>query len=78
MDGIAGYYEVLPGPGRVVMWWGHQWNRVVERTRAGRAWSATQRAAWVSSSSSMEAKCRFTSTVLVSGHRCSAGCSSGE
>ena len=32
----------------------------------------------VSSSSSMVAKWRLTSTVLVSGHRCSAGCSSGE
>ena len=40
--------------------------------------NAAQRASCTSSSSSMVAKCRLTSTVLVSGHRCSAGCSSGE
>ena len=39
--------------------------------RARCAWRATQQAAWASSNSSLEAKCRFTSTVLVSGHRCS-------
>src|SRR5258708_15660614 len=46
--------------------------------RSGRACKATQRSAWASSRSSMVAKWRLTSTELVSGHRCSAGWSSGE
>src|SRR5258705_7597628 len=37
-----------------------------------------QRANWASSRSSMVAKCWLTSAALVSGHRCSAGCNSGE
>ena len=51
---------------------------MVERMRSGRLWSATQRWAWASSRSSMLAKWRLASAVLVSGQRCSAGCSSGE
>jgi len=48
---------------------GHQWKRVVERIRSGRAWSATQRAAWASSRSSIVAKCLLASAVLVSGQQ---------
>ena|SRR5690242_17663828 len=51
------------------MRWGHQWKRVVEWMRSGRAWSATQRAAWASSSSSIVAKCWLARAVLVSGQQ---------
>jgi hypothetical protein len=40
--------------------------------------NSAHRASCTSSRSSMVAKCRLISTELVSGHRCSAGCNSGE
>jgi hypothetical protein len=45
--------------------------------RCGWRWRAAQWANWTSSNSSMLAKCRFIRQRLVSGHRCSAGWSSG-
>src|SRR5260221_206693 len=75
MPGMS--YCLNLGPWRFLMRWGHQWKRVVERISSGRRCSSAQRANWSSSSSSIVAKWRLTRQLLVSGHRCSAGCSSG-
>src|SRR5262249_13888261 len=52
---LASCYALRRGLCRCLMRCGHQWKHVVERIRSGRAWSATQRSAWASSRSSMDA-----------------------
>ncbi len=56
----------------------YQGNSAVERMRSGWPWKAAQRTRCSSSSASMSAKYALTSTSLLSGYPCSAGCSSGE
>lgn len=71
-------YQFRLGPRRLWICLGHQWKQVVERIRSGRAWKVAQCANWASSRSSMVAKCWLINAALVSGHKCSAGCNSGE
>jgi hypothetical protein len=79
LGGGMGYViSVSPRFRRLCICLGHQWKQVVERMRSSCRWGAAQWTRWASSSSSMLAKCRLTSTSLVSGQRCSAGCSSSE
>ena len=56
---------------------GHQWKRVWAVTVSGCSQRARQRAARAWSRSARLAKCRLAMLSLVSGHRRSAGCSSG-